>query len=55
MKRIIFMTTIFIVLLPVLSLAGVEIPPHMEGKPLFSGETVSSGRLKNLKVEPSDV
>ena len=37
-----------------LQLFGVKVPPHMEGKPLFSSETVSSGRLKKLEVEPSD-
>ena len=37
-----------------LQLFGVNVPPHMEGKPLFSSETVSSGRLKKLEVGPSD-
>ncbi len=38
-----------------LQLFGVGVPPHMEGKPLFSSETVSSGRLKKLELEQSDV
>ena len=37
-----------------LQLFGVGVPPHMEGKPLFSSETVSSGRLKKLELEQFD-